>query len=45
MAYSHFTLAKVKQEFNLEEQNSDLFLDVLPIESSDWLKETLKLGL
>lgn len=45
MSYSHFTLAKVKQEFNLEEQDSDLFLDVLPVESSGWLKETLKTGL
>jgi len=45
MSYNHFTLAKVKEEFNLEEQDSDLFLDVLPIESSGWLKETLKTGL
>lgn len=45
MPYSHFTLAKVKQEFNLKEQNSDLFLNVLPIESSNWLKEALEIGL
>lgn len=45
MSYSHFSLARVKEEFELEEQNSNLFLDVLPIESSSWLKETLKLGL
>jgi len=45
MTYSHFSLVKVKEVFNLEEQNSDLFTDILPIESSSWLKETLKLGL
>jgi len=46
MSYSHFTLAKVKQEFNLEEQDSEnLFGNILPVESSSWLKETLVAGL
>jgi len=45
MTYSHFSLVKVKEVFNLEEQNSDLFAGILPIESSSWLKEALKLGL
>lgn len=46
MPYSHFTLAKVKEEFELEEQDSvNLFGDILPIESSGWLKEALETGL
>ncbi|GAB4297129.1 MAG: hypothetical protein Fur0025_35030 [Oscillatoriaceae cyanobacterium] len=42
MAYSDFTLTKVKQEFNLTTfEKVDIFADAPEIECSQWLKETL----
>ncbi len=42
MAYSDFTLERVKKEFGLTiSSREDLFADVSPIEYSDSLKETL----
>lgn len=45
MPYSHFSLAKVKEIFNLKELDSEsLFVDITPIKSSDWLKKALEIG-
>ncbi len=45
MAYSGFKLKELKQKFQLEEKGIRLFTQINPIEPSDWLKQTLKLGL
>ena len=43
MAYSDFTLQKVKSNFNLiTEENLDLFAEVQPISPSELLSQTLK---
>ncbi len=43
MAYSDFTLKRVKSELNLKiVENESLFSDIEPVEISDYLKETLK---
>ncbi len=43
MAYSDFTLARVKAEFGVTVvEGVDLFTDVIPIEASAYLKEGLK---
>lgn len=43
MAYSEFTLERVKREFNLSTfEKSNIFADVPELESSKWLKETLQ---
>ncbi len=45
MAYSGFKLKELKQQFQLEEKGIRLFTQINSIEPSDWLKQTLKLGL
>ena len=45
MAYSGFKLKELKQQFQLEEKGIKLFYEIKTIEPSDWLKQTLKLGL
>ncbi len=45
MAYSDFSLDKVKKMFLLTEQRIALFETEKNIEPSEWLKETLSLGL
>ncbi|MDM8566343.1 hypothetical protein QUF74_11935 [Candidatus Halobeggiatoa sp. HSG11] len=46
MAYSDFSLTKVKKIFGLTEKPQDLFQDQLQsIEPSDWLKETFMISL
>jgi len=43
MAYSDFTLKKVKSDFNLKTiENKSLFSDIQDVEISDYLKTTLK---
>lgn len=45
MAYSDFSLRKVKKAFNLQEQRSLLFDDVDPLSISPWLQQSLEIGL
>ena len=45
MAYSAFKLRELKRQFNLDEKSISLFQQVKPLTPSDWLKQTLKLGL
>jgi len=45
MAYSNFKLRQLKQQFQLEEKGVKLFSEIKLLESSDWLKKTLSLGL
>lgn len=45
MAYSNFKLRQLKQQFQLEEKGIKLFSDIKLLESSEWLKKTLSLGL
>jgi len=45
MAYSDFSLAKIKKEFGLIEEKITLFPEVDLIEPSEWLKTTLKVSL
>jgi hypothetical protein len=46
MAYSNFTLRKVKQEFGLTIEERDSFLpEIAPIQPSDYLTETLRRNL
>ena len=43
MAYSEFTLSKVKQQFNLTTfEKVDIFASIPELEESQWLKETLQ---
>jgi hypothetical protein len=43
MAYSEFTLERVKRDFNLKTyEKSDIFAEIPELESSNWLKETLQ---
>jgi hypothetical protein len=44
MAYSDFTLKKVKKAFDLREQAIPLFPDEGTLEPSQWLKETLAMS-
>jgi hypothetical protein len=45
MAYSGFKLKELKRQFHLEEKGIKLFSQIHLIEPSDWLKESLRLGL
>ena len=46
MAYSNFTLRKVKQEFGLTIQEQGSFLpEIVPLPPSDYLAETLRRNL
>jgi hypothetical protein len=45
MAYSDFSLEKVKKDFQLIERHSSLLGDSQSIEPSEWLIETLKISL
>jgi hypothetical protein len=45
MAYSDFSLSKVKKEFGLTEEKIKLFPDAPAIEPSEWLKTTLNISL
>ncbi len=45
MAYSDFTLAKVKKDFNLTEKRVKLFDSEEGVEPSQWLEETLSISL
>lgn len=45
MAYSDFTLTEVVEKFDLSLLNSQLFENLLPIQPSAWLNETLSLSL
>jgi hypothetical protein len=45
VAYSGFKLKELKQQFQLEEKGIRLFTQINLVEPSDWLKQTLKLGL
>ncbi len=43
MAYSNFTLSKVKADFAIDtDETQDIFADITPIQPSDLLKLTLK---
>lgn len=44
MSYRRFKMPELKREFGLQEKRSSLFLDVLPIEPSQWLKANLAAG-
>ncbi len=44
MAYKKFTMAKLYQDFHLQEVRQSLFHDVPLIPISDWLQKTLQLG-
>lgn len=41
MAYKNFTLEKLKKDFGIINRSQSLFENVMPIEASDWLHETL----
>ncbi|CAK0774699.1 Type I restriction enzyme R protein N terminal domain protein [Gammaproteobacteria bacterium] len=45
MAYSDFSLAKVKKDFELVEQTGHLFQQVGTLEASPWLKETFAVSI
>jgi len=45
MAYSEFSLSKVKKDFDLIEKHTNLFADIGIFEVSDWLKETLDISI
>lgn len=45
MAYGNFDFVRVKKEFNLTETRLNLFKDVEGLPMSDWLKESLDIGL
>lgn len=45
MAYSDFSLEKVKKDFNLIEKRTNLFQPGKDIEVSHWLKDTLNISL
>jgi hypothetical protein len=45
MAYSDFSLRKVKKTFSIIEKRELLFENLTPEPISDWLKETLETGL
>ena len=42
MAYTSFTLERLKKDFGIVNRNLSLFESVEPIEASSWLKETLE---
>jgi hypothetical protein len=44
MAYKNFSLERIRDEFGIQNRRQVLteFIDVLPIEPSDWLKETIQ---
>jgi len=44
MAYSGFTLAQLKEQFQLEERRERLFTRIPAVQPSAWLQETLALG-
>jgi hypothetical protein len=45
MAYTNFTLPELKKQFQLTEITQPLFATVEKLEPSDWLKQTLAIGL
>lgn len=45
MAYSDFSLSQVKKVFGLTEESVQIFSDVVALEPSSWLKETLSYSL
>ena len=45
MAYSEFSLSKVKKDFDLIEKSTNLFANIGIFEISDWLKETLDISI
>ncbi|MEM9540933.1 MAG: hypothetical protein AAGA60_15700 [Cyanobacteria bacterium P01_E01_bin.42] len=45
MAYSDFSLERVKKIFGLKEQSKPLFREVVSVEASQWLQETLRYSL
>lgn len=45
MAYSDFSLARVKKAFGLKEQSVRLFSDISTLKPSSWLEETLSYSL
>ncbi len=45
MAYSDFSLTEVSEKLTLSLINHRLFENLLPIQPSSWLSETLNLGL
>lgn len=45
MAYSDFKLAEVVKQFELSLVNAQLFENLVPINSSNWLNETLEISL
>ncbi len=40
MSYSSFTMDELVDKFQLKQSSQNLFVDVMPIEPSDWLKTT-----
>lgn len=44
MAYSDFSLEDVLERFDLSERDRSLFEAIAPIEPSEWLQESLRLG-
>jgi hypothetical protein len=44
MPYSKFTLQELKKKFGLQIERTELFTSILPLEISDWLKQSLKMS-
>ncbi|MDM8566468.1 hypothetical protein QUF74_12565 [Candidatus Halobeggiatoa sp. HSG11] len=45
MAYSDFNLKKLQNNFGLIQKNTNLFEDIKPLILTDWLQQTLEMGL
>lgn len=44
MSYKKFTIEKLKSQFNISLERQNLFVEIKPIEPSNWLIETLNLA-
>jgi hypothetical protein len=44
MAYSHFKLSQVKEKYGLLEKKEDLFPNLVALEPTSWLRETLEMA-
>lgn len=44
MAYREFSLEQVKKQFQLQNHYKQLFIDIVPVQPSSWLKESLSMG-
>lgn len=45
MAYTDFSFEDLKQKFSIKDKIDSLFTDIVPIQPSSWLKESLEMGL